>query len=163
MVKNALKTGAKYYGYYNSITSFVLSIVLFCIGVYIAFIYQFKRTVFTNAVIVNDVECDKNMEKKQSKYNCLLLLHYSHNGIEYTNNYTVKSSKKYRKNDKMTIRYNPNDPNSFDNFPMNPVYIGYFLMVISMLICLYSVVCYLHPVSCGVIAAVQNVGTMIRN
>ena len=161
MVNKTLKTGAKYYGYYNSITSFVLSFLLISIGFYISFIHKFKRTSFTNALVINDVICDKNIEKKKTKYNCLLVLQYSHAGIEYTNNYTVKSSKQYRQNDKFTIRYNPNDPNSFDNFPMNPVYIGYFVMTLGMLIFLYAFICYLHPVSCGVIAAVQNVGRMI--
>jgi hypothetical protein len=161
-ITNTAKTGLKYYGYYKSITSLFFGIVLFVIGIYLS-IKKYTRTAFTNAKVNNDPECEKvNSKKNDRSYSCRLQLKYVVDDQEFLEDYTLSGGNKKYKNDKVHIRYNPEDPSSFDTFPFSPRYIGYFLCAIAFFTILYGLTCINFPMFCGGVALAQNVTSAIK-
>ena len=160
-VTNTVKSGLKYYGYYQSITNLIIGLIILGIGLYIAF-KKYKRTKFVNAKVINEeIDCDKNRKKDNVSYNCRLKLEYTAGGKKYIEEYTYKSAVKKYTNDKVGIRYDPNNPTSFDTFPFNPKYIGYAMIVFAILTILYSFTCMSFPVMCGGFAAARNIKSAI--
>tara|TARA_Y100000816_G_scaffold291681_1_gene283867 strand:- start:3291 stop:3797 length:507 start_codon:yes stop_codon:yes gene_type:complete len=161
-VANYAKTGATYYGYYQSISSLFIGTILLFIGIYISFVYKAKRTHFTQAKIINDVSCDKETGKKKTMYNCNLVIEYKHNDKVYENNHLVKSNRKFTKDDTIKIRYNPNDPDSFDSFPTNPKYVGYVTLSFGMFSMIMALLCMNYPMICGGMAIARNVSSALN-
>lgn len=137
-LRQEIVTGLSWYGRFQALLLFLIG-SMFGIG-FIILGYKESKNVHTEKIDAIVTDLDSPCIVINNKFNCKLTVKYNVNNQDYLKTLSVETNNSYIKGDKLTIYYNPSNPEDSLYLDMSPKSSEIILIIIGSILLLISIV-----------------------